>query len=378
MKTASRPRRIAFVTDAIYPFNKGGKEKRLYEIATRLARPDQEVHIYTMKWWDGPKDVEFDGLHLHAISRLYPLYHGDRRSMREAIMFGMATFKMFTKRFDVIDVDSMPFFPVYSARLVCWLRAKRLNATWHEVTPLSTWQGYVGSGAGLVAFLIERIAAYLPDRIVSNSNLTTNRLHAAGVRCPIDTVPLGVDAELIYGTRAASTKSDIIFAGRLLAHKNVDLLIRAVKIVTNTHPNVTATIVGSGPEAVYLNNLVAELGLGQNIRMIEFVDEARDLYSLMKSSKMFVLPSTREGFSITAIEANAAGIPVITVQHPDNNARNLILDGVNGYLTDPSSEAIAHGILKVLENRSALRPQTHVDLYDWNHIAVSVEHALGV
>jgi len=44
----------------------------------------------------------------------------------------------------------------------------------------------------------------------------------------------------------------------------------------------------------------------------------------MKSSKVFVLPSTREGFGIVVIEANTRGIPVIAINHKDNATRDLI------------------------------------------------------
>jgi len=57
------------------------------------------------------------------------LYSGERRSISEAVFFGAATLKLLFKRFDVIDVDHMPFFPLFSARLVCWLRGKTLHAT---------------------------------------------------------------------------------------------------------------------------------------------------------------------------------------------------------------------------------------------------------
>ena len=43
--------KIAFVSDAIYPYNKGGKEKRIYEISTRLAKRSHNVHVFCMKWW---------------------------------------------------------------------------------------------------------------------------------------------------------------------------------------------------------------------------------------------------------------------------------------------------------------------------------------
>ena len=48
------------------------------------------------------------------------------------------------------------------------------------------------------------------------------------------------------------------------------------------------------------------------------------LIGYMKSSKVFVLPSTREGFGMVVIEANACGIPVVTVNHPMNAAVDLV------------------------------------------------------
>ena len=55
-----------------------------------------------------------------------------------------------------------------------------------------------------------------------------------------------------------------------------------------------------------------------------------DLIGYMKSSKVFVLPSTREGFGIVVIEANACGFPVVVVNHKMNAATDLVVDGING------------------------------------------------
>src|ERR1044072_5117278 len=78
---------IAIVTDTVYPYFKGGKEKRIYEITTRLASAGYDVHIYTMKWWDGPKDMVEDGVNFHAIDKLRKVYIGDgRRSIVSGLL----------------------------------------------------------------------------------------------------------------------------------------------------------------------------------------------------------------------------------------------------------------------------------------------------
>ena len=73
----------------------------------------------------------------------------------------------------------------------------------------------------------------------------------------------------------------------------------------------------------------------------------------MKSSKVFVLPSTREGFGIVVIEANACGIPVITINHKDNAARDLIEEGKNGFVCQLNEEEIAKRIKRILINNSS-------------------------
>src|SRR6185369_842907 len=101
--------KIAIVSDAIYPYNKGGKEKRIFEISTRLVKKGHTVTIYTMHWWKGKEITRVEnGVRLHGISPLYPLYSEERRSIRQAVLFALFCFKLINKDFDVIDADHMP------------------------------------------------------------------------------------------------------------------------------------------------------------------------------------------------------------------------------------------------------------------------------
>ena len=52
--TSRRRPVVALVTDAIYPYFRGGKELRYHEVAQRLGQR-ADVHVFTMKWWDGPR-----------------------------------------------------------------------------------------------------------------------------------------------------------------------------------------------------------------------------------------------------------------------------------------------------------------------------------
>jgi glycosyltransferase involved in cell wall biosynthesis len=376
-----RPRntRIAFVCNSIFPYNKGGVEKRLYEITRRLVAKNQEVHVYTMKWWEGPRTIKRNGVYLHGICPRLEMYSGDRRSILQAVIFGLSTLRLLFVRFDVLDVDHMPFFPLFSAKLVCTIRRKKFYATWHEVWGTDYWKNYMGA-SGRIGGLIERLAIKTPHAIVSVSNHTTEKLRDFGAKQPIHTVPLGVDLVSILDAPPSDTWSDILYAGRLLSHKHIDHLIRAVALARRTNPHIRCTIVGEGPEKENLMALVKKLRLGHNVQLIDFVKEDADLYGLMKTSRMFVLPSTREGFGLVVVEANACGIPVITTTHQDNAARALIVEGQNGYLVEPNYRLLAKKILEIVNDGA--RPvfsdevikSTHS--YDWNDVAKRIEKVL--
>lgn len=373
-----RKQRIAFISDTVLPWFKGGKETRLYEISKRLVAEDREIHIYTMKWWDGPIMIERDGVYYHAICRKYPIYTAEgRRSIYEAIMFSLAVFKLLFERFDVLDVDHMPFFPLFSARIVTWLRGKNLYATWHEVWGQSYWMQYMGGLSGLFGHFIERTSFLLPDVIISNSVHTTERLRASGFNRAIKTVSLGVDLEGVYSADTSSETSDVIFVGRLLSHKNADMLVRAIAIVKKVKPMIKALIVGDGPERSSVQALVNQLGLHDNVRMLSRVADHADVYSLMKASQMLVLPSVREGFGIVVVEAHAAGIPVITTSHEDNAAKDLIREGVNGILAEADPESIAEKILEVLKTRETMKPREGIERYNWNYVAKKIENVFA-
>ena len=59
--------RIALVYDAIFPFVKGGGEKRFYEVGQALAQDGYNVHLYGMKFWDGPAVITRNGVTLHGL-----------------------------------------------------------------------------------------------------------------------------------------------------------------------------------------------------------------------------------------------------------------------------------------------------------------------
>ena len=192
------------------------------------------------------------------------------------------------------------------------------------------------------------------------------------------TIDLGVDFETIAAQKESELRSDILFAGRLLANKNVDPLLEALVSMKKEHPGLCCRIVGEGPERSRLESLSIELGLAENVIFHDYFPGAA-IYGVMKSAKVFALPSEREGFGIVALEANACGVPVVTADHPDNATRHLIIAGENGFLTNLDVESLAESLSIAINRASSMDPRASAQrqgyLRDWNEIAAAVLHA---
>jgi glycosyltransferase involved in cell wall biosynthesis len=359
--------KIVFVSDAIYPYLTGGKEKRLYELSTRLSKLGHDVHIYTMHWWQTPETERTeDGVQLHALCRYHEMYTGDRRTIKEGVMFGLACLKLLTVNCDVMDVDHMPFFPVISAWIVRCLRGKKLHATWHEALTRQEWVDYMGP-SGNIAAMIERLCIKLPHTITAASGRTQQLLSLK--RNNVRLVTSGIDCKAVHAIEPAPLDCDVLAVCRLVKDKNIHLLIKAICTLAKATPNVTCTIVGKGPEKQRLMRQAHKLGLDTNITFIDQLPKASDVYAYMKAAKVFCLPTTREGFGIVTLEALGCGTPVVTTDSLTNASRSFINNGHNGAIVPLNEQAIAAAIRQWLTSGKPAAIAEKVAKYDWSLLA---------
>jgi glycosyltransferase involved in cell wall biosynthesis len=374
---AESGRVIALVTDAIAPYHRGGKEQRYQALAPRLAR-DAEVHVYTMKWWPGPS-VRHDGdVVYHAIAPLVPLYTGERRSIREALVFAVCCLRLITAPFDVIEADHMPYVQLMPLKLIALLRRRRLVVTWHECWGRAYWDEYLGP-LGRIGWLCESLSARLPDAIIAASPQTALRLREVAGDRPIITAPNGVDRAAIDAAAPAGDGSDIIVVGRLLSHKRVDLLLDAVAQLRDRGAVLTVEVVGSGPEGGSLRRRCEHLRLGDAVRFLDAVHGQTALYGRLKAARIAVFPSEREGFGIAVLEALACGTPVVTTSAPNNLARHLVTESSGGVVCAPEVGALADAIERMVngaEVAPAIDERWLAD-YEWDAIAERVAGALA-
>ncbi|OPY24246.1 MAG: Trehalose synthase [Methanobacterium sp. PtaU1.Bin242] len=369
--------KIAYVYDAVYPWIKGGAEKRVYELAKRLVLRGHEVHWYGVGWWwpeEGQRDTELDGIKLHGICKPVELYDGERRSIKEAIYFAVVMFgKLRGENFDLVDCQGFPFFSCFTTKFNLLLRKSELVITLHEIWN-DYWYEYLGK-TGVFGKLTEKLMVNLTDKIITVSGKTKEDLKNLKPSENSVIIPNGIDFKQISGIDPAPEKSDVIFVGRLIKEKNVDLIIKSLVLVKQVFPNVRCLIIGDGPEKEHLESLTVDLHLKENVKFLGFLENYENIISYLKSSHVFTLPSTREGFGIVVLEANACGLPVVVVDHPMNAAKDLIKDGENGFICEISEKMMADKIIAGINGKEKMKDSCveFASGYDWDKIVIELE-----
>ncbi|WP_247009714.1 glycosyltransferase family 4 protein [Halorientalis litorea] len=369
--------KIAFVYDAVYPYEKGGAQKRIWELARRLAS-NHEVHLYGMHYWDGPARVVREGVTLHGVCEPKELYVDGRRSIPQAIYFAAHLVpSLFREDFDIIDCQEFPYFPCFVSKSHELFRDSTLVITWYEVWD-DYWYDYLGK-KGIFGQIIERATMKLADTVIPISEYIEADIHDLGRSEGLSVVENGVDYDRLQSVSEAATEWDVIYVGRLSEHKNVDLLLNAIAQASGrVDTELSCCIIGDGPERESLEEYAAEVGVTNHVEFLGFVESDDEVIANIKSASVFILPSIREGFPNTILEANACGVPSIVVDHEENGSTAVVKDGVTGYITDVSAEGITDCLVDCITDEELLSDLSQAAKefgrkHDWDVIVDELE-----
>jgi glycosyltransferase involved in cell wall biosynthesis len=344
--------KIAFVYDALYPYVKGGGEKRIRDLSIHLASRGHEVHLYGLKYWKGPDRITTENICLHGVLPAMPLYAGTRRSIREAVLYGAAVLPALLKeKFDVVDCQQFPYFSGITSWMAALVKKNPLVITWYEVWD-EYWYEYLGWWGGPGKFMDHTLARVSPYHIAISGSVN-KRLKEHLSLNNAEVIPYAIDTQHIDRVRPAGLSHDIIFAGRFIREKNLSLLIEAVDSVRKEKPGVSCMLVGDGPEMQDLISQVHRLGMEGNITFTGFLEDHDEVLALIKSSRVFAFPSSREGFGIGALEALACGVPLVTLNHEMNAAKEFVTKKT-GFLTSNSPPELCRTLVSAMEQSGTL------------------------
>ncbi|MGN6401903.1 MAG: glycosyltransferase family 4 protein [Flavisolibacter sp.] len=104
---------------------------------------------------------------------------------------------------------------------------------------------------------------------------------------------------------------DLLAAGSMIPLKQFHVFLEVVVEIKKVFPNVRTVLIGDGPEKEHLENLAKTLGLGKNIHFTGQLEHS-DVLQQMQRTKIFLHPSSYEGFSGVCQEALGCGVHVIS------------------------------------------------------------------
>lgn len=139
----------------------------------------------------------------------------------------------------------------------------------------------------------------------------------------------------------------IITVGRLERQKGYDLLLQALPIVYDKHPDWHINIFGDGSECEALKKQRAELGLGD---FVTFKGYVRNIEQEYAGSAFFVMSSRFEGFPMVLLEAAACGLPIVSFDCPEGPS-TLLKNGGGLLVPTEDVEKLGETINLLIENR---------------------------
>jgi glycosyltransferase involved in cell wall biosynthesis len=241
-------------------------------------------------------------------------------------------------------------------------------ATWHEALDASEWVSYMGK-LGMIAKAIENLAVLTPSSIGTASEHTLSRLRVGKQRTNrVQFVGTGVDFESIGRSKPIGERLDVIYVGRLVKSKNVSILIDAMADVVAQNADAKCYIFGSGVEQESLAIQIATYGLEDSVFLKGSLPQSDQIYAYMKTARVLVLPSNREGFGIVAAEALACGTPVITIDAINNAAAALVTPGINGSVVDLNREKIAQAVLHWISAPRKIQTSGVFEKFSWDSV----------
>ena len=218
----------------------------------------------------------------------------------------------------------------------------------YKGAPLKNW---------LLYYPVEKFCAHFTDVLITINNedyaLAKKKMKAKRV----EYVPgVGIDLSKFQNVtidrnvkrREIGVPEDafvLTSVGEINENKNHEIIVRAIAELNNS--NVHYVIAGIGNKQEHLTKIAGELGV---LNQLHFLGFRKDIPEIDYVSDAFCFPSFREGLGLAAIEAMAAGLPIITSNIHGIN--DYSADGITGFKCDPTDKkGFSCSISKLLSNK---------------------------
>jgi glycosyltransferase involved in cell wall biosynthesis len=270
---------------------------------------------------------------------------------------------------------------LYNGLIAKILGLKLILFTWQNVLPENRMTGWkLKLSNALVAANLKLADGIICGNKKAEEIVKKFRKDIKTIVCPLS----GVDTEKFRPGITSDWKEKlglalgeklILFCGALDVRKGLDVLIKAFdKICKLKTVNCKLIIVGTGSQKVELLTLADELGLGDRVVFLDWMQNEK-LPPLLNSADIFVYPSIpyggwEEQFGYAMAEASVCGVPVVATG--TGSIGEVIVDGRGGILTEPNNpQQLANAIHKILSDDDLRKEMGE---YGRSHIVKNFSH----
>jgi glycosyltransferase involved in cell wall biosynthesis len=344
----------------------GGSELYVENLAARLVRGGDRVTLFCADHGSAPRDEVKHGVRYV------------RRGGRSTVYLWAAVLLLLGRlgrKGPVIEVhNGMPFL----ARL---FTRRRVVVLVHHVHR-EQWGVVFGPRVARFGWFLESWLAPRVNRradYVAVSDVTKAELVELGVGAErISVVHNGTSPALPTLALRAATPT-IAVLGRLVPHKRVELVLEAAAQLRADLPELQVEVAGSGYWLDELQAKVRELGLEGVVHLRGRVSE-QEKHDLLARAWVHAVPSLKEGWGLSVVEAGTHGTPSIAFLHAGGLAESIV-DGETGCLVE-DQDALVAGLRELLSDaprRQALGEgaRRHATRFTWTATAQGFSAVLG-
>ena len=384
---------VLMLADAVFEDIPGGSRVVARELMRGLAGRGHEVTFLVARHGpDAPADERHDGVRIVR-------YEGAGRAAAFVRAGTQAAARLWAAGgYDVVHTH---FAYAALGPLMALPRGvphvRSFYGPWNEEGWVEDTQGHIGPGKHLKALLKKKVRHTVEAANLRRSAATVvlsehSRQEVLAFGYPsgrIRLIPGGADVERFHPAKDKSVVRErlglpaertlLLTVRRLAPRMGLDSLVRAMPAIIARRPDALLLVGGKGPERGRLERLVAELGLGDHVRLLGFIADA-ELAAHYQAADVFVLPTLAlEGFGLVTAESLSCGTPVLGTPV---GATPEILRRLDARLVLPGASpvALAEGITAFLEGgwRAELTPERLHGFvranYTWDAHVRAVEH----
>jgi glycosyltransferase involved in cell wall biosynthesis len=360
------------VLNSEYPPVGGGAGNASAYIARELVARGHQVSVLTTTFGKLPRDEEQDGVRIIRLPGLRRSAH--RSNALEQLLFMLAaTLWGYAWALKLRPDVALAFFGAPSG-VATWVWSFTRKLPYIVCLRGGDVPGFRPYDFGSLHRLLSPLLHQVWRRasaVVANSQGLRELAVAFDQRASIQVIPNGVELAAFKAPQREWTPARMLFVGRLVYQKGLDVLFEALGGLKEVAWKLT--IVGDGPRRGWLKERAAQLGLGERIAFVGWL-EREQLPEVFAEANLFVYPSRHEGMPNALLEAMASGLPAVATQIAGNE--ELVVEGETGRLVPvedaQSLRAALAGMLEDGEKRKRMGAAGRLRVerdYGWQRVA---------